>query len=590
MTLTQSDASSLMSAVSAFKVEKGIKPRLRPPETTSEWPIDYSRVEEWRTLQRHKLDHDEKLAASARQYYATHPVEFINHWITTYDPRNATRSLPVYVPLILFPKQVELVWFVITCMKSEANGIIEKSRDMGATWVCCGVSIWLWLFHDGTSIGWGSAKADKVDVIGNPSSIFEKLRIAIRKLPRALMPPTFNERDHLYYLRAINPENGSSIIGEIGDNIGRGGRTTIYFKDESAHYEHPELIEASLLSNSRCQIDMSSVGPLGNVFHTKRESAIEWNMGDEMQAGRTYAFIMDWSDHPGKTRKWYDTEKQRLADSGLPHVFAREIERNYAASAEGVVIPAEWVKAAVGAHRKLGIEPSGGWYAGLDVADSHAGDRNAGSVRHGIVLIDLDIWGERDTGLTTRRIVVMADKHRQGSKIDIEYDAIGVGSGVKAESNRLEDAKLMPKGMRFISWYAGGAVINGGERVVPGDPQSPKNKDFFANLKAQAWWSLRRRFELTFRRLHEEGFSCPDDDLISIAEGLPHLQTLIKELSQVTSKYSQAMKLMIDKAPEGTKSPNAADSVVMNYFPIMDSSLTTNFGFATPQFVTPGRR
>jgi phage terminase large subunit len=28
----------------------------------------------------------------------------------------------------------------------------------------------------------------------------------------------------------------------------------------------------------------------------------------------------------------------------------------------------------------------------------------------------------------------------------------------------------------------------------------PLNKDFYTNLKAQAWWELRRRFELTHAR------------------------------------------------------------------------------------------
>ena len=44
--------------------------------------------------------------------------------------------------------------------------------------------------------------------------------------------------------------NGSTLTGEAGTNIGRGNRTAIYFKDESAFYEQPELIDAALSQTS----------------------------------------------------------------------------------------------------------------------------------------------------------------------------------------------------------------------------------------------------------------------------------------------------------------------------------------------------
>jgi hypothetical protein len=37
----------------------------------------------------------------------------------------------------------------------------------------------------------------------------------------------------------------------------------------------------------------------------------------------------------------------------------------------------------------------------------------------------------------------------------VHYDSIGVGSGVKAEINRLTDDGLLPEGVSFASWNAG---------------------------------------------------------------------------------------------------------------------------------------
>ena len=61
------------------------------------------------------------------------------------------------------------------------------------------------------------------------------MRIIVRGLPREFWPAGFKPDDHMSYMRIVNPQTGASITGEAGDNIGRGGRKLIYFKDESAH-------------------------------------------------------------------------------------------------------------------------------------------------------------------------------------------------------------------------------------------------------------------------------------------------------------------------------------------------------------------
>ena len=48
------------------------------------------------------------------------------------------------------------------------------------------------------------------------------------------------------------------------------------------------------------------------------------------------------------------------------------------------------------------------------------------------------------------------------------------------------------------------------------------NRDFFANLKAQSWWSLRQRFERTYRAV-VRGIEVDPDSIISLDPGLPEL-------------------------------------------------------------------
>ena len=546
---------------------------LAPYSETPTWPPNYMDVYRWRQHQLIRMRDDPRLLVGAREYYKTRPAEFIDHWCDTYDPRNAPTGSLVRMPFALFRRQAELVEFLMACVQAEAGGLVEKSRDMGATWVCVAFSVWLWLFWPGASIGWGSRKEQLVDRIGDLDSIFEKMRMLLRGLPDMFMPPGFSMKDHVANMRIVNPSTNSAITGEGGDNIGRGGRKLIYFKDESAHYEHPESIEAALTDNTRVQIDLSSVHGLNSVFHRKREAGVDWEPGKAATKNRTNVFVMDWRDHPLKTQQWYDDRRADAERNGLLHLFAQEVDRDYAASLEGVVIPAPWVAAAIDAHVRLshlGRWDSGGWCAALDVADEGA-DTNALARRQGVVVKYLEEWGERDTGITTRRAVAAC---RGIGRIELNYDCIGIGAGVKSEANRLIDDKLMPREIELVPWNAAAEVHDKEKHLIPGDKNSPLNGDFYANFKAQAWWQARRRFENTWRMVRklvgdaeQANFTCDIDDMISLPSELPLLRKIQKELSQATITQSTRLKLVIDKSPEGTKSPNLADALVMCFWP-----------------------
>jgi hypothetical protein len=543
-------------------------------KTVNQWPPDYVAIFSWRQKQLLKLRKDENLKLGAIEYYKTRPNEFINHWVMTYDPRLAMGGLPPRLPFVLFKRQQEFIRFLHELLLAEQNGLVEKSRDMGATWLCCAFSVWLWRFWPGSSVGWGSRKAELVDKIGDPDSIFQKLRIIIRNLPQEFWPLDFDPKAHMTEMKIVNPETEATITGEGGDSIGRGGRKLIYFVDESAHLEHAESIAGSLGDNTRIQVDISSVKP-NTLFQRRREAGIDWSPGQKIVRGKTNVFVMDWRDHPEKTQVWYDERKQKWIDDGLSHIFAQEVDRDYFASVDNVVIPGEWIRAAIDAHLKLGFDDSGGWSVALDVADE-GGDTNCCTKRKGVVLKSAREWGERDVGVTTRRTV---DECRGLGMVRVQYDCIGIGASVKAEYNRLCDdreTKEVMKFIHFIAWNAGAAVQDPERRVVENDRQSPMNEDFFDNLKAQGWWSLRRRFEKTFRALQDLNsdklsnlkYKPNPAELISISSEIKNLPKLIKELSQPTMTQGSRLKMVIEKKPDGAKSPNIGDSVMMNYFPI----------------------
>lgn len=552
----------------------------RPRTLTHEqWPPDYRAVYAWRIKQLAALRAGQFGGfKGAKAYYAKpeHAAEFIMHWMDTYNPRVV--GAMKWMPFVFFKRQDEFITFLNELVRDQESGLVEKCRDVGLTWLAVGWSVWAWLFVPEVAIGWGSRKQELVDRLGDADSIFEKMRQVIRRLPREFLPASYD----MPFMRILNNDNGATITGESGDNIGRGGRKSIYFKDESAHYERPELIEAALGDNTNVQVDISSVNGMGNPFHNKRENGTDWVPGAEFEPGQTRVFVVDWRDHPMKTQLWYDRRKAKWEADGLGHIFAQEVDRDYSGAIANTIIPLEWINAAVDAHKKIkwidergftriGADDDGPWSGALDVADG-GDDRNAQIMRQGIIVRTADEWGVRDVGVTARRC---RNNCLGYPGIVVQYDSVGMGAAVKAEYNRLIDEGIIkPEEFTFQPWNAGAAVQHPFDRVIPDDDESPRNKDFFANLKAQAWWSLRMRFYRTWNNI-VNGVIYDPDELISLDSTMKFIQKVKKELAQPTISPNSNMKQVVDKKPDGTKSPNLADGIVMAMFPI-----ETNYGMA----------
>ena len=480
-----------------------------------------------------------------RTYYRDNPVQFVIDWGCTYDPRNVALSRPTLMPFVLFPKQIELLEWILARWRAAENGLIEKSRESGVTWCAVGLACSLCLFNQGMAIGFGSNKLESVDSIGNEKSILEKARIFLSNLPAEFLGGWRRDRN-APEKRILFPSTGSAITGEGGDNIGRGGRTAIFFLDEAAHVEHPQLVDAALSANTPCRIDISTPCGRGNSFANRRHN------------GKLPVFTLHWRDDPRKDLEWYRKECEKLD----PVTVAQELDINYAASVEGIVIPAAWVNAAIDAHKKLGIEPSGAHCAALDVADEGA-DKNALAARHGILLEHIEQWSGKG-GDIFETVVRAFGLCEQLACDALEYDADGLGAGVRGDARVVNEArKAEHKRAIFDSPFRGsGAVAHPEREDVPGR----KNKDFFANLKAQCWWALRLRFQATHRAVAGQRPFDPDS-IISISSELPELTQLCMELSQPTYSINTVGKLLIDKKPDGACSPNLADAVMITYNP-----------------------
>jgi phage terminase large subunit len=210
-----------------------------------------------------------------RQRCAADIMHWFNTWLFTYDPRLIGTPTGPYLQFKLWPKQRDIVEFIEGRIAAQKEGLIEKSRDVGVSYLCAAVALHKWLFIPGFKATFGSRVEDDVDKKDNPDSIFTKLRLMARRLPPEMMPAGFRWNQHDNFMRFVNPDIGAIITGEGGENMGRGGRSTVYFLDEAARVPNADKVEAALAGNTDCVIWVSSVNGMGNLFARKRHSILK---------------------------------------------------------------------------------------------------------------------------------------------------------------------------------------------------------------------------------------------------------------------------------------------------------------------------
>lgn len=237
------------------------------------------------------------------------------------------------------------------------------------------------------------------------------------------------------------------------------------------------------------------------------------------------------------------------------------------------IIKLSWVEAAIDAHKKLGFAPSGRKRIGFDVADSGA-DKCANVYRHGSVAYWADEWKAKEDELMKSCKRTYQAAAERGA--EIVYDSIGVGasSGSKFAEINEERKKENPYNAQSISF----SKFNAGAGVhEPDDEYQPDitNQDFFANLKAQAWWMVADRLRNTYNAV-THGEKLPVDELLSIDGDCPHLDKLKYELSTPKRDFDKNGRVMVetkkDLAKRDVPSPNIADAFIMAFAPL-DSSM-----------------
>ena len=488
--------------------------------------------------------------------YINQPWDFINDWGFTFEPRNPEIGRPAVLPFILWERQVEYLQWLLAKWRNQERGLTEKSRDCGITWLCVGFTVCMWRFVPGFSAGFGSRKESLVDKRGDFDSIFEKARFFVRMMPKALRPKDYHPRAHASHMRILNPNNSSSIIGEAGDQIGRGGRKSIYLVDESAFIEQQDSVDSALSQTTNCQIDVSTPNGSGNAFYKKRQ---RYNNTDKV-------FIFDWRDDPRKDDAWYQKQCEEFDEV----IVAQEIDRDYTASQQDSFLPGKWLKACIDAHIKLGFDKSGIRASGFDPAD--IGDAKGLADRYGSVITQAQ---QKMSGDITDAIPWAYEQSDHARSDVFVYD----GDGMGAPSMKLAFKKRVAGRMKIIAYHGSAGVLdpekpyrgNIPEDADISDKDLKTNIDTFVNYRAQTWTWLRDRVKATFDAVSraEKGLvvNISPDSLFSISSECVCLHEVVAELARPKRIWNDNGKILVESKKVMKKrnvdSPNIAEAVVM---------------------------
>ena len=265
---------------------------------------------------------------AARELWIASKRDFL-FWVNTfgwtYDPRKINTPA---LPFITYPYQDKSLLGLNAAIEQGHDLLIEKSRDMGASWMIVALYAWRWQFYDLQSFLMASRKEDLVDKPQDPVSLFWKLDFLISHQPDWMRPNLTRQKLHLYNLDTESTIDGTSTTADLAV----GDRRTSMLLDEFSKVEDSYAVKKNTADVTRCRIFNGTPEGTANAFYTIAHD------------GFTPKLRLHWSEHPekalglyadasGRLRSpWYDAEVKRR---GNPKEVAEQLDIDYLGSSYG---------------------------------------------------------------------------------------------------------------------------------------------------------------------------------------------------------------------------------------------------------------
>lgn len=456
-----------------------------------------------------------------------------DNWAWGFDPR---LEVVKRIPFVMFRRQREMIEFILRKRGAKESCGVKKSRDVGMTVLFALMGIWLWLFDEGTVVTYGSLTESRVHKIGDPDSIFEKIRHGLEALPMWMMPKDFDFKRHFLERICVNPETGAVLKGEIGDNMGRGGRANVFLVDEFSECDHQQDKHSSITGSSdfACYLG-TSAGPSTYFSELEVEDRIEFlafpwyydprKLDDPRDAG-----------NPNAESEW---KKKKLGEVGQ-EIFAQQFACNDDFADAFILIRPEWVSAAE--RWEPGVAAAGFTVSGFDVADGGE-DEHVMAIRQAWEVRPLKTWNALRWEQMPPIVHIMAKKER----IDLlNYDGSGIGAkfGVPITERAKGDYKV-------CAVYAQDKP----SKIIYRQFKRPADEIFF-NRTTELWFAMADRLQKTYEVVMGDA-DHPIDELIR----LPEDPVLKRQLTSRRYEVVAGGKLKLEDKKKMKKSPDRADAL-----------------------------
>ncbi len=230
---------------------------------------------------------DAGLRAGFRQIFQHDLLAYINLCVWQFNPLKKTGKIGPFITWDFQERALLGERGILWAYERDRTTVVEKSREMGASWLFLIFQDWLALFHEHIEALNISKSADAVDS-KSMNSLFPKLRFMHKYLPPWLRGEVDDSKMYLGF------QTGAEITGEASTGrAGVGGRASVIFVDEFSQIKEDVEVRQRTASTSDCRFFNGTHVGLGTEFYRlTREPEIN-------------KIVMHWSEHPEKKKGLY---------------------------------------------------------------------------------------------------------------------------------------------------------------------------------------------------------------------------------------------------------------------------------------------
>ena len=275
-------------------------------------------------------------------------IFYVNAMCFLYEPRTG-----LTLPFITYPFQDDILAELTECILTGEDTVIEKSRDMGASWCCITAMEHLWHFSDiRYTFLLLSRKQDLVDKRGDPKTLFYKIDFLHEHQPGWLLP-----RIDATMMHRANLDNGATMDGDSTNEFaGVADRRTAILLDEFSKMDNQGAIFRGTRDATNCRLFNYTPQGSGNMAHEiatdpdRRKMTLHWSIHPTKSIGlyeivdgevklcddsywtekrvAEYTFNRVEPNNPKYRYRspWYDKQEKRAAH---PKELAQELDIDY---------------------------------------------------------------------------------------------------------------------------------------------------------------------------------------------------------------------------------------------------------------------